>query len=67
MIKVLTNISSVRRGQLIYNLIKNYLTNEKIELEKQNDAYVLVFEPNNTEVARAQTLLSEVGVKSRII
>lgn len=67
MIKVLTNISSVRRGQLIYNLIKNYLANEKIELEKQNDAYVLVFEPNNTEVARAQTLLSEVGVKSRII
>ena len=67
MIKVLTNISSVKRGQLIFNLIKNYLNTEKVRLEQMQDQIMFVFQNNEQQVEKAQMLMQEVGVKSKVI
>ena len=67
MIKVLTNISNVKRGQLIFNLIKNYLNTEKVRLEQMQDQIMFVFQNNEQQVEKAQMLMQEVGVKSKVI
>jgi len=67
MIKVLTNISSVKRGQLIFNLIKNYLNTEKVHLEHIQNKVMFVFHNNERQVEKAQLLMQEVGVKSKVI
>ena len=67
MIKVLTNISNAKRGQLIFNLIKNYLNTDNVQLELMQNKIMFVFQNNEQQAEKAQLLMQEVGVKSKLL
>lgn len=67
MIKVLTNISNAKRGQLIFNLIKNYLNTDNVQLELMQNKIMFVFQNNQQQAEKAQLLMQEVGVKSKLL